>query len=585
MTRIDDAEIAAFAAKQNAFVLAERDAAFAQIRTIWAKPLDERVDKGYAIRDLKLSAVDVGQKGSVELVLEAPDDQSRFREGDVVRITVDGCPSDPLKILAEGRIVSTENGQVVVEAKRHNLTVGDSGLVIDMSHVDLTERYQRALNTLVATRRGCERIVPLLLGRIEPTIQRGIVDRNELLGESFNDQQIQAIEASAGTDLCHLVQGPPGTGKTKVLARLVLQLLKQKPNARIFVTSFTHRAIENALSSILKAGLPPEVLFKVGERALDPTLPRVANADALPKNRSAGPLVVGATPFALSSRLMGLEFDWVIVDEASQMTLPLAIMAMLVSDRWIFFGDDKQMPPVVQSMSSKEAVERSVFGLLRDGGYNVMLQTTYRLPPEIAAWPSKRFYDGRLKSGGAAVSRRLCLGQVPEGLKQILSPDACLVHVACLHRMSRAASPEEAKTAADIIYALASVGFPLEEVGVVVPYRRQARLIREQLLVRGLSYDQIRDMVVDTVERMQGQEREVVLVSMTTSSLEFANDLSDFLFMPERLNVAITRPRSKLIVLASPVWLTEFPDAMPAAKMFADFLRHCHRVDYSFAHG
>ncbi len=86
-----------------------------------------------------------------------------------------------------------------------------------------------------------------------------------------------------------------------------------------------------------------------------------------------------------------------------------------------------------------------------------------------------------------------------------------------------------------------------EEIGVVVPYRAQSRLIRS-LLRRNLMDDEIvGKLVVDTVERMQGQEREVVLVSFATASPRFAAQVADFLFQPQRLNVAVTRPRTKLI--------------------------------------
>ena len=90
-----------------------------------------------------------------------------------------------------------------------------------------------------------------------------------------------------------------------------------------------------------------------------------------------------------------------------------------------------------------------------------------------------------------------------------------------------------------------------EEIGVVVPYRAQSRLIRS-LLRRNLMDDEIvQKLVVDTVERMQGQERDVVLVSFATASPKFAAQVADFLFQPQRLNVAVTRPRTKLILVGS----------------------------------
>jgi len=90
-----------------------------------------------------------------------------------------------------------------------------------------------------------------------------------------------------------------------------------------------------------------------------------------------------------------------------------------------------------------------------------------------------------------------------------------------------------------------------EDIGVVVPYRAQSRLIRSLIRRNLLENDLANRLVVDTVERMQGQEREVIIVSFATASAKFAAQVADFLFQPQRLNVAVTRPRTKLILVGS----------------------------------
>jgi DNA replication ATP-dependent helicase Dna2 len=85
----------------------------------------------------------------------------------------------------------------------------------------------------------------------------------------------------------------------------------------------------------------------------------------------------------------------------------------------------------------------------------------------------------------------------------------------------------------------------------VVPYRAQGRLIRSLIRRNLLDSELANRLVVDTVERMQGQEREVVIVSFATASAKFAAQVADFLFQPQRLNVAVTRPRTKLILVGS----------------------------------
>lgn len=116
------------------------------------------------------------------------------------------------------------------------------------------------------------------------------------------------------------------------------------------------------------------------------------------------------------------------------------------------------------------------------------------------------------------------------------------------------------------------------EIGVVVPYRAQGRVIRS-LLRQVLSNEEVvREIVVDTVERMQGQEREAVLVSLTTSSTGFASQIAEFFFQPQRLNVAITRPRTKLIIVGSSVVLEAEPaDANHQnwVKLLRSLLENC----------
>lgn len=133
----------------------------------------------------------------------------------------------------------------------------------------------------------------------------------------------------------------------------------------------------------------------------------------------------------------------------------------------------------------------------------------------------------------------------------------------------------EAQLVAELIETLLECGLTPAQIGVVSPYRIQAREICRRLNYRGMAYDLRRQLVIDTVERLQGQERDLIIVTLTTGARDFAATVAAFLFQPQRLNVAITRPRTKLIVLASPTLLDVVPeDATIAAHvdLLADFL-------------
>ena len=162
-------------------------------------------------------------------------------------------------------------------------------------------------------------------------------------GYGLNDSQAEAFAQAYATDTTYLIQGPPGTGKTRVLAYLARALVEN--GERVLVTAFTHRAINNALNKLAEVA-PDTPAIKIGEvsRADGLLVENYEDFDASPLAEMSEGYVIGATPFATrSQRLGGVEFETVIFDEASQITLPLAIMGMLSAKRFIFIGDQRQL--------------------------------------------------------------------------------------------------------------------------------------------------------------------------------------------------------------------------------------------------
>jgi DNA replication ATP-dependent helicase Dna2 len=239
-----------------------------------------------------------------------------------------------------------------------------------------------------------------------------------------------------------------------------------------------------------------------------------------------------------------------LFDEASQITLPLAIMGMLASSKYIFIGDENQLPPVT-AFSAEEATQTSIFAYLAGRGNETMLNVTYRLNDVLTGWPNRTFYHNELRPSDEAAARRLNLSPEVTPWDFVLAPESPAVFLDLCHQNTTVRSRIEAEVVVELVLSLLMREVLPEEIGVVVPYRAQSRLIRS-LLRRNLMDDEIvGKLVVDTVERMQGQEREVVLVSFATASPKFAAQVADFLFQPQRLNVAVTRPRTKLILVGS----------------------------------
>ena len=274
--------------------------------------------------------------------------------------------------------------------------------------MDSSPFYLSALDTVANSQLGRSFILPLIQGSLTPKIDYARYERaREMLsGNGLNESQVEAVAMSYATDLLHLIQGPPGTGKTLMLAHLARLLVGD--GRRVFVTALTHRAIHNALNKIpqVDEGIP---VCKIGEERLTGDL-QVPNFDQFSFSRFGeinGGYVIGATPFALQSRrLANVEFDVVLFDEAFQITLPLAIMGMLAGSKYIFIGDENQLPPVV-AFSAEEAAQTSIFAYLAGRGNETMLNITYRLNDILTDWPNRTFYRNELRSSDEAAARRL----------------------------------------------------------------------------------------------------------------------------------------------------------------------------------
>ncbi len=519
----------------------------------WALPIRERVKRGKCISGLRIIAR--REDGILECSLQH--NYSDFREDDLLLLNR-GNPG------ADGGIDVTiyreTDDRLFLRLQQPGQHVDLEGeWVLDSNFIDLEKIYRNAIEALSQSAIGRERILPLIAGELPSQVDLTEFDESceAALQSGHDDSQAEAVATAVSTDICSLVQGPPGTGKTRALAQVVKQ--RAARGERILVTSFTHRAIHNALNAI-HASQPDCPVAKVGWRIYDPDLrvPQHENFAELPFANSASAYVIGATPFALrSQRLRNVEFDTVIFDEASQVTLPLAVMGMLSGRTYLFFGDDKQLPPVLQTVDADQAHHYSIFGRLRGrGNPEAMLTTTYRLNRALTAWPAEAFYSGNLAPHENNAGRRLPLQNTPIAHPAILDPASPLVYLEMPEGDCKTRSLEEALLVTELLEEVYRCGLSLADVGVVTPFRRQARQIRQLLRSRGrIPPEEVHPCTIDTVERMQGQEREMILCSLTASDPLFILNLRNFLYQPQRLNVTATRARSKFILIASRAFL------------------------------
>lgn len=473
---------------------------------------------------------------------------AHFREGDRVRMSLND--PDGAEFIEAEFLGLTEKGLSVTVPPESEISAGE-GWSLDEGMFDLSDFYLRALAEMAATSHGRDVVLPALLDGAGDEIDYDACGgfSEKLKDTAMDDSQQDAVAMCLAAERFHLVQGPPGTGKTQTLAMLVKELAGQ--GQRILLTSFTHRAIHHALRKVSSMVDCP--VFKVS----DP-LPHDAAGIEFKETFAdtglldhGGPYVIGATPFALfSSRAGEARFDVAVIDETSQMRVEAAIMPMLRAQRWFFFGDRQQLPPVVQRPVA-DAAEDSVFASLAKHGGHTMLKTTYRLNDPLTRWPSENFYHRELVAARANSGHRFHLKSAP-ARPGLLGPEPSMVRVEIEHEGRKVSSPEEAEETAALIGEMLAGGLSPAGIGVVVPFRAQAARVRNLLrFERFAKWPDIGLLAVDTVERFQGQEREAMIVSFVVSDGDFMERLAAFLIDPQRLNVAVTRARTKVVLVHS----------------------------------
>lgn len=563
-------------------IIQERDLQAQQIQKQWRQTLPERVDAGRALGNLVIDSID----HSLNLIHFIPpsEDFAFFKEQQRIRLS----QNTPDTSHFVGSFVGlTDKGLTIKCPACDKLDFEHkSGWSIDEEFVDVSDFYMQGLKALADDAHGRDKVYPVLFDERPATIDAETYeDTYDALDQSnspLNEPQKDSVATALAASPMHLIQGPPGTGKTQTLARLVEQLVIQ--GHRVLISGFTHRSIHQALTKINEIIEDQCPIVKIGapitpEKLSFPTFASLEESDL---DTHSGPYVIGATPFALfSKRLQAAHFDSAVVDETSQLTLPAAIMVMMKSDRWFFFGDDKQLPPVSQ-VHRHEPSAASIFSRLKKQTEYTTLNITYRMNEQLTLWPSEMFYSGELET--FFPDNKFTLKSQPVTHRDILSADHSLVSIKLPCEFSRSYNDDEADLTASLIEELLNSGIHPDQIGVVAPFRAQASRIRTLLRnVIAPPYKNLeRSITVDTVDRFQGQEREVIIYTFTSADSSFIRKVHSFLFNAARLNVAITRARTKVILLYSQGMLdyaTSNAHSDELASLFLSLLEASHSVN------
>jgi predicted RecB family nuclease len=398
------------------------------------------------------------------------------------------------------------------------------------------------------------------------------------------DGAIQTVLRMQSTTLC--IQGPPGTGKSYTAANMILALIQA--GYRIGVTSNSHKAIVNLLEKVAELAKDVSLnCLKTG--GIDERLTRFSMIRQTKDNSLRGITVshyhlIGGTAWLFSKPDMQNELDYLFIDEAGQVSIA-NLVAMASSTRnFVLMGDQMQLEQPTQGTHPGESGQSILEYYLQDKAtipaeLGIFLGITWRLHPEICRFISETVYEGRLKSkeSQTAKQRIHLAAQAGKWVQQ----EAGVLFIPVEHEGNQQSCEEEVDVIREIMQELLGRTYEdgkgqqreisWDDILIVTPYNLQVRYLQDAL------GDQAR---VASVDKFQGQEAPVVIVSMCTSDGNDSLRGLDFLLSKNRMNVALSRAQALAIVVGSPSLGLTRPEKLahiPLVNLFCRLNQHyCH---------
>ncbi|MBR1681993.1 MAG: AAA family ATPase [Bacteroidaceae bacterium] len=569
----------------------------------WRTDLDAKLRSGRIIPDLRLTPIlSEGSVVAVEAVTDAIDESSNFRVGDMVMLYAQDTHRHPAAFYTSCIIEHATPSSLTLRLRfpQHDASVfcHAGRYAIEPAHAD--SGYTVLYRGLYAFLGVAGERQQLLLGQRPPRTDATLSLRRPIPDAHLRDIVLRARQA---LDYFLLV-GPPGTGKTNVALRLMVQEYMTTPSDGLLLMAFTNRAVDEICSMLatihveyLRLGPELSCAPEHRDRLLTTLVRSHPTRTAIRQLLQHTPILVG-TIASLSSlpELFRLRhFRAAIIDEASQALEPHLLPLFCATDargrvaidKFILIGDHKQLPAVVQQSVEESAVtspalraacltdcRRSLFERLhelanRQGVPAVigLLHRQGRMHQDIAAFVSHHYYNDELQPvplphqsaplpDHALFPRRLVAINVEA------APSQCTAKSNCA----------EAERVADIVAAFSLRDWQ-QQLGIIVPFRGQITQIRRALAERAIpGYDAI---TIDTVERYQGSQRDIIIFSTTVSApwqlpilsqpVETGGQLID-----RKLNVAITRARHQFILVGNHPLLRR----LPAYTTLLDYIAH-----------
>lgn len=558
---------------------------------LWLSTLDEKRDAGEILYDLTIVENHASQAHKAFIILSIPQYEEtflpNFRNGDVVVLYERNNGTDNVtnKMVFKGNIESITDNELRIRlrAAQQNPLVFPENSRYAVEHDTMDTTFRSMYLGLSSFMDANPERRELLLGQRPPRFDMAYEDR---IARTTDDFERVALKAEAACDYFLLV-GPPGTGKTSRALRRMVEHFYACPSTQVLLLAYTNRAVDEICRS-LSAILPQVDYIRVGselscdarfrKHLLENVLAECNNRREVNIRMADCRIYVGTVAsIASKPELFKLKhFDVAIVDEATQILEPqlLGILCARFKDgrngigKFILIGDHKQLPAVV--LQSNEQSEVHDEGLQRIGLYNLkdslferlyrfhlqeehcravdMLCRQGRMHPGVASFPNREFYAGKLEALG-----------LPHQLENVDAPVRFIPSERDTESVSGKTNRNEARIVAQLaadVYHLYKETFEVNRtLGVITPYRSQIALIRKEIQALGISA--LNEISVDTVERYQGSERDVIIYSFCVNylyQLKFLPNLTEEngVWIDRKLNVALTRARRQLYITGVP---------------------------------
>lgn len=601
----------------------------------WRCTTAEKQEEGNILTELTLHPVCDSEGAVAELELDVPayDDNflPNFREGDMVMLYEKGQEEDTAtrRQFFRCTVKSITPARVVLRLsyKQRNAEVFHTGkkYAVEPGYMDAT--FNQAYAGLFGLLTAPKERKALLLGQRPP---QSDPDARLHLAHANRETADIVLKAKQARDYFLLV-GPPGTGKTSVaLKAMVEEFLADTPEKTLLLMAYTNRAVDEICGMLSTISPTPEYV-RIGQElncapAFRPRLMKHVIGQATSRKDiydilAPLRLFVGTiSSLCGQTELFGLKaFDVALIDEASQVLepqlLPLLCATTDVNSgdyslhrcaigKFILIGDHKQLPAVVAQPPSASRVDEpslraigltdcrnSLFerllGLCRLQGRTdcmAMLRRQGRMHPDISEFVNRKFYEGKL----GIVPLRHQLENLDTA--SLPCPDPWTAFVAgtrmgfiAVTRAEAGPTPKsnrrEAETVVRLVRTLLRLrpdSFPAAEagkhIGIIVPFRAQIAMVRKELAALGIPHAE--SFTIDTVERYQGSQRDVIIFSTTVTrptqlaALSEASADDSGGALDRKLNVALTRARQQFFMVGDDSLLR----LCPSYRELLDFL-------------